>query len=196
MTLLGQFKIGVSGWLWPARTDIGYAAAGAVIQYLGETQPAALKLLTGVQTYTLSDFMTLDAATRRNLELTETIRSVAKTRVASPCFGSYRNTHGQALIRQWVSKPLLDIADHPGPAESLLHYLVERVSFVPNCGQLCVGLVRPGAADQPGDFRSCPTPGTDRARSTFLDSAQNPRLIPANIPLLSMLSFPGCTLHR
>ena len=48
--------------------------AGAILQYLSETQPAALKLLTRISAYSLSEFMVLDSATRRNLELTETIR--------------------------------------------------------------------------------------------------------------------------
>ena len=85
-------------------------AAGAIIQYLNETQPAALKLLTGLSTYHLSEFMTLDAATRRNLELTETIRG-GLTRGA--LLGELEHSvtpMGKRLLRQWVSKPLLDVA--------------------------------------------------------------------------------------
>ena len=50
-------------------------AAGAILQYLRETQPASLGLLVRLSTYSTSEFMILDAATRRNLELTETLRS-------------------------------------------------------------------------------------------------------------------------
>ena len=85
-------------------------AAGAVVQYLAETQPAALKLLTGFNTYQLSEFMTLDAATRRNLELTETIRGGA---VRGSLLGELDHAvtpMGKRLLRQWVSKPLLDVA--------------------------------------------------------------------------------------
>jgi DNA mismatch repair protein MutS len=55
--------------------DNAVRAAGVIIDYLGETQRAALSLLSGLSTYTLDEYMTLDAATRRNLELTETIRT-------------------------------------------------------------------------------------------------------------------------
>ncbi|MER3459056.1 MAG: hypothetical protein C4309_10930, partial [Chloroflexota bacterium] len=49
-------------------------AAGAIIQYLGQTQALAPGQLTGLHTYSTAAFMALDASTRRNLELTETIR--------------------------------------------------------------------------------------------------------------------------
>jgi DNA mismatch repair protein MutS len=84
-------------------------ASGAVIQYLKETQPVALNLITGLSAYSLSEFMTLDAATRRNLELTETIRRGA---VQGSLLGVLDHTitpMGKRLIRQWVGKPLLDV---------------------------------------------------------------------------------------
>jgi DNA mismatch repair protein MutS len=87
---------------------LAISAAGGVIQYLGETQPAALKLLTGLATYELTEFMTLDAATRRNLELTETIRRGKKTGSLLGVLDHTITAMGRRLIQQWVSKPLLD----------------------------------------------------------------------------------------
>jgi DNA mismatch repair protein MutS len=84
-------------------------AAGAILQYLSETQPAALKLLVGLSTYNLSDFMTLDAATRRNLELVETMRGGS---IKGSLLGVLDHTitpMGKRAIRQWVSKPLLNL---------------------------------------------------------------------------------------
>ncbi|MGB8253601.1 MAG: DNA mismatch repair protein MutS [Anaerolineaceae bacterium] len=86
-------------------------AAGVITQYLKSHQPSALELLTGLKTYHLDEFMTLDAATRRNLELTETLRS---NEVKGSLLGVLDQTvtpMGKRLIRQWVSKPLLNIAD-------------------------------------------------------------------------------------
>lgn len=85
-------------------------AAGAILQYLQETQPAALRLLKQLATYTLSDFMVLDAATRRNLELTETIRTGATEGSLLSVLDHTVTPMGKRMIRQWVSKPLLDIA--------------------------------------------------------------------------------------
>lgn len=50
-------------------------ASGAILQYLGEIQQPALNLLTRLSTYHQSEYMILDLATRRNLELTETMRT-------------------------------------------------------------------------------------------------------------------------
>ncbi|KPL77901.1 DNA mismatch repair protein MutS [Ornatilinea apprima] len=84
-------------------------AAGALLQYLQETQPAALKLLNSLSTYSLSEFMTLDAATRRNLELTETIRQGDTRGSLLSVLDRTITPMGKRLMRQWVSKPLLDI---------------------------------------------------------------------------------------
>jgi DNA mismatch repair protein MutS len=88
--------------------SLSIRAAGAIVQYIKETQPDALHLLTGLRVYSLSEFMTLDAATRRNLELTETLRGEIK--------GSLLNVldhtvtpMGKRLMRNWVSQPLLDV---------------------------------------------------------------------------------------
>jgi DNA mismatch repair protein MutS len=85
------------------------AACGAIVQYLRETQPGALALLTSLSTYSLEAFMVLDAATRRNLELTETLRS---GQVKGSLLGILDHTvtpMGARLMRQWVNQPLLDL---------------------------------------------------------------------------------------
>ncbi len=84
-------------------------AAGAILSYLEDTQRQSLKLLNALSTYTLDEFMVLDAETRRNLELTETIRT-GKTQ--GSLLGILDNTQtpmGGRLLHQWVSKPLLDV---------------------------------------------------------------------------------------
>ena len=88
--------------------SLAIRAAGAILQYLKETQADALKLLTGLHSYSLSEFMTLDAATRRNLELTETLKGERKDSL----LGSLDHTvtpMGKRLIHQWVSQPLLEV---------------------------------------------------------------------------------------
>ncbi|MRR35655.1 DNA mismatch repair protein MutS, partial [bacterium] len=84
-------------------------AAGAILQYLKDTEPAALSLLTGLRVYTLGEFMTLDAPTRRNLELTETLRGETKNSLLG-VLDQTVTPMGKRLMRQWVSQPLLDVA--------------------------------------------------------------------------------------
>jgi DNA mismatch repair protein MutS len=84
-------------------------AAGAIIDYLAETQSSVLKLLSEFSTYSLNEFMVLDAATRRNLELTETIRG---GEVEGSLLGVLDQTvtpMGRRLLRSWIGKPLLDL---------------------------------------------------------------------------------------
>lgn len=84
-------------------------AAGAILAYLEDTQRQSLKLLTDLSTYTLDDFMVLDVETRRNLELTETIRTSKTQGSLLSILDVTQTPMGGRLIHQWVSKPLLDV---------------------------------------------------------------------------------------
>jgi len=85
-------------------------AAGAILAYIDDTQRQSLKLLTHLGTYTLDDFMVLDAETRRNLELTETIRGGKTQGSLLGILDVTQTPMGGRLLHQWVSKPLLDVA--------------------------------------------------------------------------------------
>lgn len=107
--LLKQFEVSTLDGFGLRGLNLAVQSGGVIIQYLQETQPQSLQLLTGITTYNLNDFMTLDATTRRNLELTETIR---QGEVQGSLLGVLDHTvtpMGRRLMRQWVSKPLLDI---------------------------------------------------------------------------------------
>ncbi len=85
-------------------------AAGAIIHYLQETQKGALTQIVSLSAYAIDRFMTLDAPTRRNLELTETIRE-RKTR--GSLLGVLDQTltpMGGRLLRARLNQPLLDRA--------------------------------------------------------------------------------------
>ena len=84
-------------------------AAGAILSYLEDTQRQSLKLLTSLNTYTLDEFMVLDAETRRNLELTETIRTGKKQGSLLGILDVSQTPMGGRLLHRWVSKPLLNV---------------------------------------------------------------------------------------
>ncbi|MFH1909003.1 MAG: DNA mismatch repair protein MutS [Chloroflexota bacterium] len=114
-TLLSHFGAATLDGFGLKGLPLAMRAAGAIIQYLKETEGAALNLLTGLRVYSLSEFMTLDAATRRNLELTETLRQSSGQALRGEVKGSLLGVldqtvtpMGKRLIRQWVSQPLLD----------------------------------------------------------------------------------------
>ena len=87
----------------------GVAAAGAILHYLRDTQRNNLAQLTSIRAYSTASFMVLDPFTRRNLELTETIRS---RKVHGSLLGVLDRTvtaMGARLLRTWISQPLLDL---------------------------------------------------------------------------------------
>lgn len=107
--LLDQFKAGSLDGYGLRGLPLAVAASGGIVQYLSETQTAALKLLTSISTYQLNEFMTLDAATRRNLELTETIRDGGKIGALLGVVEHTITPMGKRLMYQWLNKPLLDV---------------------------------------------------------------------------------------
>ncbi len=84
-------------------------AAAAILAYLREMQPAALAQLTRVHAYSTAEFMTLDESTRRNLELTRTIRGGDSKGSLLDVLDSTLTPMGGRLLRRWLSQPLLDV---------------------------------------------------------------------------------------
>ena len=108
--LLDHFSVGTLAGFGCEGQTLAVRAAGAIIQYLRETQMQGLVQITGLATYSTSSFMTLDAATRRNLEITETIRGTSRAAQGS-LLGVLDATHtpmGARLLRSWLGQPLLD----------------------------------------------------------------------------------------
>ena len=84
-------------------------AAGVLIEYLAESQQAALPLLTSLSRYSLDDFMLLDAATRRNLELMGPLRGGEAKGSLLGVMDKTVTAMGRRLLRQWLGKPLLSV---------------------------------------------------------------------------------------
>ena len=86
----------------------GITAAGALLSYLKETQNASLEHMTHITTYFPLDYVYMDGATRRNLELVKTTR---EGDVKGSLLGIIDHTvtaAGGRLIRQWLEQPLLN----------------------------------------------------------------------------------------
>ncbi len=80
-----------------------------MLAYLREMQPSALSQLTSLHHYATGEFMTLDESTRRNLELTETIRRGEVKGSLLDVLDSTLTPMGGRLLRRWLSQPLLDV---------------------------------------------------------------------------------------
>ncbi len=92
-----------------ANKPLATCAAGALLNYLYETQGSNLAQLTTLRTYSTANFMVLDANTRRNLELTETIRGGKVQGSLLSVLDRTVTPMGSRLLRQWIGQPLLDI---------------------------------------------------------------------------------------
>ncbi len=89
---------------------LGISAAGGLIAYLRETQKQVLGHLQPLRTYTTDDYMLLDPATRRNLELVETLREGQRKGSLLWVLDRTITPMGGRLLRRWVNQPLLDVA--------------------------------------------------------------------------------------
>ena len=109
-TLLEHFGTSSLAGLGLEGQALATAACAAILGYVRETQPGALRLLTHIRLYHLGEFMTLDPSTRRNLELTETLRGGQTRGSLLGVLDHTATPMGARLLRQWVSQPLLDVA--------------------------------------------------------------------------------------
>ncbi|MCI6914913.1 MAG: DNA mismatch repair protein MutS [Lachnospiraceae bacterium] len=89
--------------------DAGIMAAGGLICYLLDTQMSEMEQLNSLKVYYVSKFMVIDSATRRNLELTETMRD--KQRVGSLLWvlDHTKTAMGARRLRNFVEMPLMDL---------------------------------------------------------------------------------------
>ncbi len=86
----------------------GLDAAALVLDYLKETQVNALAHITSLSTYSTREFMVLDAAARRNLELTTAMGEGGKSRTLLAVMDHTLTPMGGRMLRRWLEEPLLD----------------------------------------------------------------------------------------
>ena len=92
----------------PADRPEALQAVGGLLSYLYETQKNKLGHLRQLQYYASGRFMELDLTARRNLELTETLRSKEKRGSLLWVLDKTKTAMGGRLLRRWLEKPLLD----------------------------------------------------------------------------------------
>ncbi|MGB8339087.1 MAG: DNA mismatch repair protein MutS [Burkholderiales bacterium] len=80
-------------------------AAGALLEYTRRTQQGALPHITGLTLEHASEYVLMDAATRRNLEISETLRGEASPTLLSQ-IDSCAGNMGSRLTRHWLHHPL------------------------------------------------------------------------------------------
>ena len=102
-----HFKVNGLEGLGLGDYDSGVIAAGAVLQYLYETQKTTMDHLTSIVPYSTGNYMVLDSSTRRNLELLETMREKQKRGSLLWVLDKTRTAMGARLLRTWIEQPLI-----------------------------------------------------------------------------------------
>lgn len=105
--MAGQFPQETLAELGPAEHE----AVGLLLAYLGETQKRALSHLTRLERYERRQHMTMDPYTRRNLELTETVRERSKKGSLLWLLDRTATSMGARLLRRWIDKPLTNLTE-------------------------------------------------------------------------------------
>lgn len=84
-------------------------ASGALMKYLGETQKNSLEHINTIKRYSIDGYMLLDMSSRRNLELTASMRDKGKKGSLMWVLDRTKTAMGARLLRKWIEQPLVDI---------------------------------------------------------------------------------------
>ena len=87
---------------------IAIRAAGAALSYLQETQRAGLDHFRSLTAHQRSGFLQIDAATRRSLEVSRTLRSGSREGSSSGVMDRTNTSMGSRLLADWIAAPLID----------------------------------------------------------------------------------------
>jgi DNA mismatch repair protein MutS len=85
---------------------IAHVAAGSLMHYMQDTQKAYLRHLRRLYAYESNEFMSLDAATKRNLELTTSIQEGGTEGTLISILDDTSTAMGGRLLRRWIMRPL------------------------------------------------------------------------------------------
>ena len=124
-----HFKINQLEGLGLKDYPTGIIAAGALMNYLYETQKNSLPHLTRITPYVTGKFMIIDSSTRRNLELVETMREKQKRGSLLWVLDKTKTAMGARLLRKMIEQPLIvkdDIIKRQDAINELIDSYIDR----------------------------------------------------------------------
>ncbi|MDR1002172.1 MAG: DNA mismatch repair protein MutS [Oscillospiraceae bacterium] len=104
---MGEQSSSASGFVG---RDMALGAVGALFSYLLKTQMTAIERLSDIKYYIGEEYMKLDSSTRRNLELTETMRTREKKGSLLGVIDRTETSMGKRLLRSWMDSPLIEVS--------------------------------------------------------------------------------------
>ena len=106
--LMEHFHVSSLSGLGLDAYSCGIIAAGALLQYLIDTQKTSIANLTALTPYSISKYMVLDSSTRRNLELCETLREKNKRGSLLWVLDKTKTAMGARMLRRYLEQPLIE----------------------------------------------------------------------------------------
>lgn len=88
--------------------ELALRSLGAILEYLKETQKTNLSHMSSVKYYKTNEYMDIDVSSRRNLELTETMRDKAKKGSLFGILDKTKTAMGTRRIKAWIDRPLVN----------------------------------------------------------------------------------------
>ncbi|MCI8491133.1 MAG: DNA mismatch repair protein MutS [Lachnospiraceae bacterium] len=107
----------------------GSIAAGSLLKYLYETQKNSLSHMAAIHPYITGKYMIIDSSTRRNLELTETLREKSKRGSLLWVLDKTKTAMGARMLRSYLEQPLIgkaEITDRLNAVEELNEQMITR----------------------------------------------------------------------
>jgi DNA mismatch repair protein MutS len=108
--LTGHFRVTSLAGFGCEEKELAIRAGGGLLAYVTETQKAFLKHITRASAFEADRHVTLDHATRRALEITESLRGNEREGTLLSVFDSAASALGARKIREWLLAPLRDVA--------------------------------------------------------------------------------------
>ena len=107
--LLAKFQLTSLEGIGCEHLPLGVRAAGGLLEYLEETQKQNQVPLQRLRSYTLADFLIIDHQTRRNLEITQTVRDGSYHGSLLSAIDKTSTAMGGRSLRRWLQQPLLNL---------------------------------------------------------------------------------------
>lgn len=111
----------------------GFCAAGAIFEYLYKTQKDNFPKFEKIDTYSLTQYVSIDANTRRNLELTETSRDKAKYGSLLWAIDKTATNMGSRQLKKWIHQPLKNIekiTERHNAVQELIENTSSRIQLI------------------------------------------------------------------
>ena len=120
--LLAQYEIRSLESFGCENLPLAVRAAGAVVDYLGQTYKTVKPRLAALSVYSSGDYMVLDPQTRRNLELFQAGRWENRKLSLLSALDLTRTPMGGRLLRRWMGQPLLQLEELERRLDSVEHF--------------------------------------------------------------------------